>query len=140
MPIKSKVNDQSESTLFTGQRPCKDMSTKEICFCVRKYKEGFFETVFHCHVPKRRISQDRMIEALRTLVSRYSEWKGEWILHSLLNDRGGEPQRYPGFTYGASYPEPGVLRHTVSGADVHSWCDVVISKEQFRCSVDPRKK
>lgn len=78
------------------------------------------------------MSQDRMLEALNSLVARYSEWPGDWILSSLQNARTGAPERYPGFTHDVTYPEPGVLRHTSSGTNIHSWCDTVISKASFR--------
>ena len=97
-----------------------------------KYREGRFDSLFHQHVPVCRLAQERAHEALRSLIARYSDWPGEWILHSLLNDRGGEPQRYPGFSHNASYPEPGVLRHTFAARDVYAWCDRVVSASQFR--------
>jgi hypothetical protein len=78
------------------------------------------------------MSQESAREALRSLVARFSAWPGEWILGSLLNSRGGKPQRYPGFTHDVSYPEAGVLRHTVSGTRLHAWCDSVISTQSFR--------
>lgn len=126
------------SQLYTEFHLCPNLSVRQICFCVREYKEGLFHDVFHSHVPAYRISQERAHEALRSLVARYSEWPGEWILNSLLNDRGHQPQRYPGFTHDVSYPEAGVLRYTVSGTRVHAWCDTVISKKDFRLSSDFR--
>lgn len=117
---------------YSGYCLCSGLLAKEVCFCVREYKEGIFETVYHGHVPASRISQARAHEALRSLVARYSGWPGEWLLHSLLNSRSGQPQRYPGFTHDVSYPEPGVLRHTVRGTNVHAWCDTVVSNKQFR--------
>ena len=118
--------------LYGGHQVCPDLAPRQLCFCAREYREGTFYTVFHQHVPGHRLSQERAHEALRSLVARYSEWPGEWVLNSLLNDRGRQPQRYPGFTHGVSYPEAGVLRHTVSGTRVHAWCDTVISKQSFR--------
>ena len=125
-----------ESLPYTGFHICPDLAARQVCFRVREYKEGLFHCVFHGHVPAHRISQDRASEALRSLIVRYAEWPGEWILNSLLNDRGGQPQRYPGFTHDVSYPESGVLRHAVSGARVHAWCDIVISKKNFRSSIE----
>jgi hypothetical protein len=119
---------------YTSYQVCPDLAVREVCFCVREYKEGLFHDIFHQHVPAHRISQERAHEALRSLVARYSEWPAEWVLNSLLNDRGHKPQRYPGFTYDVSYPEAGVLRHTVSGTAVHAWCDSVVSKQSFRSS------
>ena len=126
------INPPDAKTLYTGHCICPGLELKQLCFCLRKYKDGIFTTVFHEHVPAYRLSQDTAHEALRALVVRYSEWPGEWILGSLLNKRGGKPQRYPGFTHDVSYPEAGVLRHTVSGTGFHAWCDSVISKQSFR--------
>jgi hypothetical protein len=121
-------------TLYSGHDLCTGLVPKEVCFCVRKYKEGVFETVYHVHVPAYRLSTDSGHEALRSFVAQYSGWPSEWFLHSLLNNRSGKPQRYPGFTCDVGYPEPGVLRHTVRGTNVHAWCDRVIAKRQFRPS------
>lgn len=126
-------------SLYIGHHLCEGLVPSEVCFCVRGYREGEVETVYHGHVPTYRISQDRSHEALRSLVALYSGWPGDWLLHSLLNSRSGGPERYPGFTRDVSYPEPGVLRHLVSGTKVHAWCDRVISKQQFRdVGITPR--
>jgi len=85
------------------------------------------------------LSQENANEALRSLVARYSEWPGRFILHSLLNNRGSNPQCYPGFIHHVSYPELGVIRHTVSTSNAHAWYDTVISKAAFRRSVDEMK-
>ena len=120
------------TTRYTGHCICPDLKPKQLCFCVREYKEGLFHTVLHEHMPAQRLSQESTQEALRSLVARYSGWPGEWILRSLLNTRGSQPERYPGFTHDVSYPEAGVFRHTVSGTGVHAWCDSVISNQDFR--------
>ena len=132
--MSAKPNSPEAPKLHTGDHVCPDLAVRQVCFCVREYKEGLFQNVFHHHVPAHRISQERTHEALRSLVARYSEWPGEWVLNSLLNNRGREPQRYPGFTHHVSYPEAGVLRHTVSSTRLHAWCDTVISKQTFRSS------
>jgi hypothetical protein len=118
--------------MYTNHCICPELRPKSLCFCVREYREGLFHTVFHEHIPAQRMAQDTAQEALRSLIARYSLWPGEWILRSLLNHRVGQPQRYPGYSYDASYPESGVLRHTVSGTGVHAWFDTVISSQQFR--------
>lgn len=120
------------TVVYSGHCLCLELKPKQLCFCVREYKEGLFTTVFHEHIPAYRLSQDAVKEALRALVARYSEWPGKWILGSLLNDRGSKPQCYPGFTHDVSYPEVGVLRHTVSGTGFHAWCDNVISSQNYR--------
>jgi hypothetical protein len=68
-------------------------------------------------------------------VARYSGWLGDCLLQSLLNGRSSKPQRHLEFTCGFSYPEPGVLRQTVSGMSVHTWCDRVISIDWARINV-----
>lgn len=128
---------KTEQTLFTGYQLCPTLVPREICFCVRAYAEGKFLIIYHGHVPKIRMSNDRMLEATNTLVARYSEWPGDWIVSSLLNSRKGKPQRYPGLTHDVSHPEPGALRHAVSGTNVHAWCDTVISSKDFRAMGDP---
>ena len=130
--MNSASDAPSSPALYTGYHVCPDLVFRQMCFCVREYKEGEFHRLLHHHVPAHRMPQSRANEALRSLVARYSQWPGEWVLSSLLNDRGRQPQRYPGFTHDVSYPEAGVLRHTVSGTNVHAWCDSVISNQSFR--------
>jgi hypothetical protein len=130
MNAASKPSDTP--ALYTGQHVCPDLAPRQMCFRVRDRKDGDVRSLFHQHIPAHRISQERAHEALRSLVARYSEWSGEWLLNSLLNNRGREPERYPGFTHNVSYPEAGVLRHTVSGTNVHAWCDSIVSSQSFR--------
>ena len=130
--MKARAQQQDSPALDSERQLCSDLDPRQLCFCVREYDEGVFSTLIHKHVPAYRISQNRVHEALRSLVARYSKWPGDWILHSLLNDRGSKPERYPGFRHDTSYPEPGVLRHTVSGTRVHARCDRIVSVETFR--------
>jgi hypothetical protein len=118
--------------MYEGHNLCPELAVGQVCFRVKTYNDGIFESVFHEHVPSHRISQDNAIEALRSLVARYSEWPGTFILHSLLNERRGKPSRYPGFVSHTSYPEPGVIRHYISAPRAHAWYDSIISKAKFR--------
>jgi hypothetical protein len=131
-PMKTESALSSYTEPYTGHQVCPELAPRFLCFCVREYRDGPFHTVFHQHVPAHRISQERAHEALRSLVARHSDWSGDWVLNSLLNRRGREPECYPGFTHDVSYPEAGVLRHTVSASRVHAWCDTIISKQAFR--------
>lgn len=134
--IKSAQLNQSQRAdaagLYEGHHLCPELVPGQVCFRVKIYNEGVFETVFHEHVPSHRISQERANEALRSLVARYSEWPGSYILRSQLNRRGRNPECYPGFTYHVSYPEPGVIRHYVGGPRTNAWHDAVLSEADFR--------
>jgi hypothetical protein len=123
-----------DGALYEGHHLCPHLVPGQMCFRAKTYNEGVFETVFHEHVPSHRISQKSAKEVLRSLVARYSEWPGTFILRSHLNKQGHNPERYPGFTHHVSYPEPGAIRHTVSGPRVHAWNDSVLSKAAFRQS------
>lgn len=123
---------RAANEMYEGYDLCPELAIGQVCFRVKIYKAGIFEGVFHEHVPSHRISQDRAIEALRSLVARYSEWPGTFILRSLLNERSGEPSRYPGFVIHTSYPEPGVIRCYVCASRVNAWYDSIISKAKFR--------
>ena len=120
--------------LYEGHHLCSDLGPGQMCFLAKTYNEGVFETVFHEHVPSHRISRESANEVLRSLVARYSGWPGTFILRSHLNKRGRDPECYPGFTHHVSYPEPGAIRHTVSGPRAHAWRDTVLSKAAFRQS------
>lgn len=111
---------------------CPDLALGQMCFRAKLYKNGTFEPVFHEHIPSYRIDQASADEALRSLVARFSEWPGAYIVHSLLNERGHKPARYPGFNQHRSYPEPGVIRLYVSAPMVHAWHDSIVSEETFR--------
>lgn len=122
----------ADGGLYEGHHLCPDLVPGQMCFRAKTYNEGVFETVFHEHIPSHRISQESANEALRSLVARYSEWPGTFILRSHLNKRGRNPECYPGFIHHVSYPEPGAIRHTVSGPRAHAWHDSVLSKAAFR--------
>jgi hypothetical protein len=125
-------NCAKEGGLYEGHHLCPDLVPGQICFRVKTYNEGVMEVVFHEHVSSHRISQEKANEVLRSLVARYSEWPGTFILRSRLNKRGRNPECYPGFLHHVSYPEPGAIRHTVSGLSVYAWRDTVLTTAEFR--------
>ena len=102
------------------------------CIRVTHYSNGETVEVFRESVPARRISADSTAEVLRTLVGLYAGWNGRFILHSRLNARPGNPERYPPFSYQHTYPEPGVKRLYVHSGDTQAWVDEVIDAAQFR--------
>jgi len=122
----------TDGGLQEGHHLCPDLVPGQMCFRAKTYNEGIFETVFHEHIPSHRISQERANEVLRSLVAHFSEWTGTFILRSHLNKHGRNPECYPGFSHNVSYPEPGVIRHTVSVSRAHAWHDTVLSKAAFR--------
>ena len=134
MPESFQPHRDNPAEFYDRHDLCPELSPRQICFRVKIYNEGIFKTVFHEHIPSHRLSQENANEALRSLVARYSEWPGVFILHSLLNKRSRNPQCYPGFIYHVSYPEPGVIRHTVSASNAQAWHDTVINKAAFRQS------
>ena len=97
-----------------------------------KYVEGRFEDVCHEHVPAHRMSDEAAREALRSIVARFSDWPGQFIVRSLLNRRTGEPSCYPGFRYHTAYPEPGAIRQYIAGTAINAWYDSALSREPFR--------
>jgi hypothetical protein len=118
--------------IYEQHELCPDLAIGHICFRAKKYSSGKFEDLCHEHVPAHRISQDRAVEALQSLVARFSAWPGSFIIHSYLNRRGRNPECYPGFRHHVSYPEPGALRQYVSGTNVSAWFDTITSKSKFR--------
>ena len=68
--LTTRIMHKTGQNLFTGYQLCPTLVPKEICFCVRAYAEGKFLTIYHGHVPKIRMSNDRMLEATSTLVAR----------------------------------------------------------------------
>lgn len=137
MPIFTELTQLQSGAAkspYTGHQPCPELLPGQMCFRANKYHEGRFESAFHQHIPLRRISQDRALETLCSLVAKYSDWPGNFILNSNLNVRLGGPPCYPGFTYDLSYPEPGVIRYTVGASSAHAWYDSVLSKTAFRAA------
>ena len=128
------------SSMYENFHLCPDLVSGQRCFLARIYKEGLFETAFHEHVPAYRISEEHAAEVLRSLVARYSEWPGVYILRSMLNKRGRDPERHGGLIHRLTYPEPGVVRRYVSESHAHAWYDTVISKEEFRLQSSPGER
>jgi hypothetical protein len=126
------ITEPTIAGVFTGFQLCAELVARRVCFRVRRYQEGDHFVLHHQHVPLHRTSECRRHEVLRSLVACHSGWRGEWIVSSLLNNRGEDPRRYPGFLHDVSYPERGVLRHTVSAGNVEAWCDLVCSPQFFR--------
>jgi hypothetical protein len=118
--------------IYEGHQLCGNLVYGTRCFRAIRYDQGNWKEMTHEHVPAHRIASDRVLEVLRSLVARYSDWPGEWIVGSHLNKRGREPACYPGFTHHTSYPEPGAMRQYVSGPAVNAWCDFVASRTAFR--------
>ncbi len=118
--------------IYSRDDLCLTLGGTEKCIRVKTYDQGKVEQVFHEHIPAYRLSQDSEFEALRSLVAKYSKWSGIFILHSLLNNRRGGPSKFPGMTHHTSYPEEGVLRHTISTGQAWAWSDTVIVKDKFR--------
>jgi hypothetical protein len=117
---------------YTGNQLCADLKTNERCFRSARYVEGKIYQKLHEHVPAHRISQDGSMEVLRTLVGHASDWPEIYVLHSRLNKRSGSPFAYPGFLCDVSYPEPGVVRYTVSSTNAWAWFDTVVIRDSFR--------
>lgn len=122
----------SRQGIYTRYRLCPDLSPKQKCIRVQRYKEGRSEEVFHEHIPSHRLSQASEVEALRALASHYAAWPAIFILHSYLNGRKAGPQRYPGFTNHVEYPEEGVIRRYFGAHGVTAWSDTVVTASDFR--------
>lgn len=120
------------SEQYEGHQLCPDLIAGQMCFRVDVYESGVFTTVFHEHVPVHRISEASANEVLRSLVARYSDWPGNFILHSHLNKRAKYPACYPGFTHQVSYPEAGVMRTLYGTPTSNAWRDAIVSKVHFR--------
>jgi hypothetical protein len=117
---------------YEDHQLCDTLIAGQMCFRADVYQSGVFNMVSHEHIPAHRISEARANEVLRSLAARYSDWPGNFILQSHLNQRGQEPACYPGFVHHVSYPEPGVVRTMVSTPTAHAWRDAVVSKANFR--------
>lgn len=128
------TQSMTRTDIYTGDQLCTDLRPRQRCFRCARYNEGHIAEVFHEHVPSHRLSQTSAIEVLRTLSSHCVGWPAAYILHSALNKRSGGPTRYPGFITDVSYPEPGVVRCTVSTGNGWAWMDRVVLPESFRNS------
>jgi hypothetical protein len=128
------TQSKTQADIYTGDQLCADLRPLQRCFRCARYKEGHITEVFHEHVPSHRLSQASALEVLRTLSSHSAGWPPVYILHSALNKRSGEPVRSPGFITDVSYPEPGVVRYTVSAGDGWAWVDRVVLPDSFRNS------
>jgi hypothetical protein len=124
--------------MYERYKICPELSCKEKCFRAQRYEGGNVIEVFHEHIPSRRISLESEVEALRALVGKFAGWNGLFILHSRLNNRRGEPARYPDFQSPVSYPEEGVLRRYCSWGGVTAWSDTVITPSDFRSIEEPK--
>ena len=124
--------------MYERYKICPELSSKEKCFRAQRYEDGNLIEVFHEHIPSHRISLDSEIEALRALVGQFAGWNGLFNLHSRLNNRRGDPSRYPDFMSHVSYPEEGVLRRYFSSGNVTAWSDTVITPGDFRCNEEPK--
>jgi len=72
------------------------------------------------------------MEAIRTHVASMEGWSGEFVVHSLMNARGAEPEAYPRRRIVADYPEPGVTRWTASATNSWAWFERVAAVDNFR--------
>lgn len=117
---------------YENHELCRKLEYGTLCFWAMRYSQGKFEEVTHEHGPAHRISTDYATGVLRSLVARFSEWPGQYIVWSHLNERGGGPECYPGFRCNTTYPEPGAMRQYVTSPTVTAWYDSVVSKPRFR--------
>ena len=114
---------------------CEQLRSRQKCFKLQRYNRGSFVELFHVHVPAHRISFERAIEVLRTLVARYSEFAAMDIVRCNLNRRGRNPEALRRLDIHVQYPEPGVIRRACGG-DVVAFMDEVINPDRFRLSLD----
>jgi hypothetical protein len=99
---------------------------------VERYEKGEFKRQFHQHVPKSRLSNERRINLLRALVSRFSDMGAEAIVRCHLNTRGKTPPADDhSLRFVVSYPEQGVLR-SYCGINTKAWSDEVVLPSEFR--------
>lgn len=124
--------------IFENYKLCPDLNTKEICIVLEQYQEGSFVTLQHLHVPKSRMSKDRRLALLESLICRFNSKSGlgfDQIVANYLNKRGKAPAHENSFQVVVTYPEPGVLR-TYCGSDTKAWIDEVISSSNFRMKTE----
>ena len=94
--------------MYENYKLCPDLRPPDVCLVVEQYKEGRFETCFHTHVPKSRLSKDAMMELLRALVARFYGGTGmgfDSIVSCHLNTRGKNPLADNRLRIVTSYPE-----------------------------------
>ena len=118
--------------IYTRDHLCPELKPGLKCFVVQQYKDGQVTIAFHEHVPSHRISQESEGAVLHDLALHYGGYSGISILHSRLNNKRGDPARFPTFHHHVSYPEEGAIRHTVTCTSATVWLDSVISKQAFR--------
>ncbi len=116
---------------YTRYQLCDELEPKQRCFRLRRRNGLEFEDLFHEHVPRHRISEDRALAAMKALI--FSNQKApDWqILHSYLNERGSAPPKFDRLPIHIDYPEPGVMR-THCGTEISVWMDHVIAPWDFR--------
>jgi hypothetical protein len=120
-------------SMYENYKLCPELLPREICLVVEQYVAGTFERRYHRQVPKSSLSQERRLELLRALVSRFYGETGmgfDTIVDCHLNRRRSR-QVITHLHMSTSYPEAGVLRQCC-GSDTHAWCDVVVSPGSFR--------
>ena len=118
--------------VYTRDHLCPELKAGSKCFVVQQYKDGEVLVTFHEHVPSHRISQESEGAVLHHLALHYGGYSGPSILHSRLNNKRGDLARFPTFHHHVSYPEQGVVRHSVTCTHATVWLDSVISPKAFR--------
>jgi hypothetical protein len=119
-------------SMYSRDHLCPDLRPGNKCFVIQQYSGPTMGVVFHEHVPSHRISQESELAVLHDLALHYSGYGGVSIPHSRLNGRHGGPTRFPVFPHHVSYPEEGVLRHSLTCTSASVWLDSVISATAFR--------
>jgi hypothetical protein len=119
-------------SIYSRDHLCPELKPGKKCFVVQQYGNGACSVVFHEHVPSHRISQESELAVLHDLALHYSGYSAVSILHSRLNGRRGGPLRFPVFPHHVSYPEEGVLRHSLTCTSASVWLDSVISRKVSR--------
>jgi hypothetical protein len=119
-------------SIYSRDHICPDLKPGNKCFVVQQYSGETTGVVFHEHVPSHRISQDSEHAVLHDLALHFGGYAAVSFLHSRLNNRRGDPLRFPMFPHHVSYPEEGVLRHSLTCTSASVWLDSVISATAFR--------
>jgi hypothetical protein len=110
----------TKQAAYTNHMVCDTLERKQRCFRCWQYRDGKVDEVFHQHLPKYRMSHEAALEALRAMIAINGGWSLAFALHSRMNDRGNEPQAYPGFR-GAV--ESATIRHIMSSGNDWAWFD-----------------